>query len=315
MLFHDRFALPRGDQHDVNPAWFERQKQRPVHRHDKSLGDWLAAEVDVLKAFHGARINADEAALSMTNPLSTSPVPALGGYSDDTLAVGNLWRVIIASLIEWPSTRVPEIFTLLSAIAEAPGNLHKGEAVHDQGEKFTWEQFPYFSLSWHENTIADMQPGQICRQYSDPKSVALARNLYLKMKDIEAQLTAKHVLTMNKAMIQLIIQALEKEIDQSDEQLAPDEATGYEQIKLGFHIPAVSFMLKYNGREIYDQVVTKGLRDWKKRQLPDGAREFQNGAERWSFWRRRLEELSQDNVDDEVKAAAQASLEYMSSVV
>ncbi|KAL1586805.1 hypothetical protein WHR41_04593 [Cladosporium halotolerans] len=116
---------------------------------------------------------------------------------------------------------------------------------------------------------------------------------------------------MNKAMIQFIIQALEKEIDQSDERLAPDEATGYDQVKLDFHIPAISFMFKYNKREVYDRVVTKGLGDWKKRQLPDGAKDFQNGAERWSFWRRRLEDLSQRNANDEVKAAARASLEYM----
>lgn len=315
MLFHDRFTSPKADQHDVDPAWFARQRQRSVHKHDPSLRDWLVAEVDALKAFHDAHIIADEAAFSMTHPLSTSSIPALGGYSDDTLAVGDLWRVIIAALLEWPSARVPEIFILLNAIAKAPGNLHKGEAVHNQGEKFTWSQFPYFSLSWHENTIADFQPGQICRPYSNSDSVALARNLYLKMKDIEAQLVAKHVLTMNKAMIQLIIQALEKEIDQSDEQLAPDEATGYDQVKLDFHISVVSFMLKYNGREIYDQVVTKQLRHWTPRHLPDRAREFQNGAERWAFWKRRLEELSRDNADDEVKAAAQASLVYISSSI
>lgn len=284
--------------------------QRPVHRNDPSLRNWLSTEVDALRAFHDAHMNADEAALSMTYPLSNSPVPALGGYSDDILAVDNLWRLIIAALMEWPSTRVPEIFTLLSAIGKAPGNIHKGEAV-DEGVKLTWAQFPYFGLTWNECTGADIQPGQICRQYSDSTLGALARELYLKIKDIEAQLVAKHVLKMNKAMIQFIIQALEKEIDQSDERLAPDEATGYSQVKLDFHIPAISFMFKYNKREVYDQVVTKGLGHWKKRQLPDGAREFQDGAERWSFWRRRLEDLSQSNANDEVKAAARASLEYM----
>ena len=137
----------------------------------------------------------------------------------------------------------------------------------------------------------------------------------MKIKDIEAQLVARHVFRMDRAMIRLIIRALEKEIDQSNEQLAPDKATAYDQVKLDFHIPAVSFMLKYNGREVYDEVVTKGLGDWTRGQLPDEAREFQDGAERWSFWRRRLEELSQGNFDNEVKAAAQASLDYMSSVV
>jgi hypothetical protein len=132
------------------------------------------------------------------------------------------------------------------------------------------------------------------------------------MKDIEAQLVAKHVLGMNKSMIQYIIRALEKQTDHSDEQLAPDEATGYSQVKLDFHIPAISSMFKYNRREIYDQVVQNELRDWTQRQMPNGAREFESGTERWLFWRRRLAELAQGDSDHQVKVAAQAGLEFMS---
>ena len=249
----------------------------------------------------------------MTHPLSVSPVPALGGYSDDILALGNLCRLIIVALLEWPSTLTPKIFILLSAIAKAPGNIHKGEAVAER-KPLTWAHFPYFGMMWHESTGADIQPGQIYRQYSDsPLGALQARTLYLRMKDIEAQLVAEHILPMNKAMVQRIMRTLEKNIDRSDEQIAPDEATGYNQVKLDFHILAVASMFQYNEREVYDRVVAKGLGDWTKRQLPDGAREFSNGAERWSFWKRRLEELSYENSDDEVRAAARASLEYMSS--
>ncbi|KAH6875945.1 hypothetical protein BKA58DRAFT_131945 [Alternaria rosae] len=156
MPFHDRFELPREDEHNVSLAWFERQKKRCVQSHDPSLRDWLVTEVDALKAYHDGHINADEATFSMTHPLSTSPVPALGGYSDHVLALGNLWRVIIAALIEWPSTRAPEIFTLLNAIAKAPGDVHKGEVLDNEGEKLTWAQFPYFGMIWHERTSADI---------------------------------------------------------------------------------------------------------------------------------------------------------------
>jgi hypothetical protein len=312
MLFHDRFNLHEDDQHVVDPAWFKGQKQRRVQNNDPSLRDWLAKEVDAFKAFHDGHMNADEAALTMTRPISTSPVPALGGYSDEILAVGNLWRVIIAALIEWPSATTPDIFALLNAIAKVSDKLHKGEAIDDDGEELTWARFPYFSLTWHESTGADLQPGQICRQYSDSTLLASARRLYLKMKDIEAQLVAKHVLGMNKSMIQYIVRALEKQIDHSDEQLAPDEATGYSQVRLDFHVPAISFIFKYNRREIYDQVVQNGLRDWTQCQLPTGARRFESGAERWLFWRRRLAELAQGDADDQVKVAAQASLEFMS---
>ena len=77
----------------------------------------------------------------------------------------------------------------------------------------------------------------------------------------------------------------------------------------------MSFMSKYNVREVYEQIVTKGLKNWTKRQLPGEARESKSGAERWSYWRKRLEELSRGNADDEVNIAARESLEYMLSEV
>jgi hypothetical protein len=246
-----------------------------------------------LKTFHDGHVIAEKAALSMTHPVSTSPVPDLGGYCDQISAVCNLWQVIISALMEWPSNRVPDIFTLLDAIWKAPGDPHKGEADNGDGDKLTWAQFSYFGFSWYERTRADFQPGQICRRYSDQALLASARKVYLELKDIEARLVAAHVMSLNYRMIHRIIWTLEEEIDQSDEEVAPYEATGDHQIKLDWHIPAVAFMLKYNERALYDKVVTKGLGAWTKGQLAALPRQYQTGTERWSFWKKRLEELSQ----------------------
>jgi hypothetical protein len=310
--FREIFEFPREGQHDVDTAWFERRKQSPVQKNDPSLRDWLVKQVDALKAFHDGHMTAEEAALSMTHPVSVSPVPDLGGYCDQILAVCNLWRVFIPALMEWPSARVPDIFTLLDAIGKAPGDPHKGESDDGDGDKLTWAQFPYFGFSWYERTRADFQPGQICRRYSDPALLASAQKVYLQLKDMEAQLVAAHVMPLNYRMIHRIIWALEKEIDRSDEGVAPCEATGDRQIRLDWHIPAVSFMFKYNERALYEKVVTKGLEDWTKGQLAALPRQYQTGAERWSFWKKRLEELSKGDASDEVKAAAEASLEHMS---
>jgi hypothetical protein len=103
----------------------------------------------------------------MARPLSTSLVPALGGYPDHSLAIGNLWRIFIAVLIEWSSASGPETCTLLNAIAKALGLIHKGGALDDQGKTLMWSSFAYFSTIWHETTGADIQPGQIFRQYCD----------------------------------------------------------------------------------------------------------------------------------------------------
>ncbi|KAF2765292.1 hypothetical protein EJ03DRAFT_331106 [Teratosphaeria nubilosa] len=307
MLFHDRFTLPSGDQLNVHVAWFDKQKQRPVHKDDSTLRGWLAEEVDALQAFRDGQTDVDATASAMTRPISTSSVPAMGGYSDDIVALNTLWQVIIAALVEWPDTRTPDLFALLGAIAKLPSKIHQGEATDDDDKPCTWAGFPYFALNWP----GDVQPGQICRQCPDEASLASARRLYLRVKDLEARLVAKNVIGMSKQTIQSIIRALEKNIDDSDQQLAPDEATAYYQVKLDFHIPAMSFMFRYNGQAIYDQVVRDGLKHWTPRQMPEEARAFEDGAARWSFWKQRLGQLAQGGGDDEVKMAAEATLDSM----
>jgi hypothetical protein len=230
-----------------------------------------------------------------------------GGYSNSILALGLLWLVIITALIEWPSARTPDLLELLGAMAKVPGKIHKGQATNPDGKQLNWNWFPYFAMYWP----GDLQPGQICRQCPDEASLRSSRRLYLRIKDLEAQLLAKHIMGMSRQIVQYIIRSLEKTIDHSDSQIAPNEAAAYAQVKLDFHIPDISYMFMYNGQEIYNQVVRDGLRDLTPHQMPDAAMEFENGAERWSFWKRRLGELAHDAPDDEVKIAAAATLEHM----
>lgn len=58
-----------------------------------------------------------------------------------------------------------------------------------------------------------------------------------------------------------------KKLDQNDEQIAPDDAAGYSQVKLDSHVLALAFMFKYDEGKIYDQVVAKELGDWTRRQF------------------------------------------------
>lgn len=62
--------------------------------------------------------------------------------------------------------------------------------------------------------------------------------------------------------IQDTIRAVEKDIDDSDWRTATNEAAAHDQVKLDFHIPAISFLFRYNAREIYDRVVHDGISDW-----------------------------------------------------
>jgi hypothetical protein len=307
MLFSERFTLPTSSQHNVDPAWFDKQKQRSVDKNDSTLHNCLVEEVDALRAFHGGRANPDETAFAITRPISTSDVPDHGGYSDGILALGTLWLVIITALIDWPSARTPDLFALLDAMTKLLDKIHRGQATDADGIQLNWNGFPYFAMYWPD----DLQPGQICRQCPDEASLGSARRLYLRIKDVEAQLVAKHIMGLNKQVVQYIIRGLEKTIDHSDRQAVPNEAAAFTQVKLDFHIPAISYMFMYNGHEIYGQAVRDGMRDWMPRQMPDAAMEFRNGDERWSFWKRRLGELAHGASDDEVKIAAAATLAYM----
>ena len=220
MPFHDRFMLPGDDRRDADAAWFDKQKQRIVQKNNATLRGWLAQEVNALRAFHDGHASADETAPAITRPVSISPVLDLGGYSDEIFALNTLWIVIIAALVESQIIRTPDLFALLDAIAKVPDKIHNGKAADDSGRQLTWDKSPYFCLNWPD----DLQPGQIWRGCSDEASLASCRRLYLRIKNIEAQLAAKHVLGMSKQMKQYVIRALEKNIDDSDRQVTPDEA-------------------------------------------------------------------------------------------
>jgi hypothetical protein len=311
MQFNERFVLPQDDQLSVDGAWFDARKQRPVQKDDPGLRRCLDSEVDALRDFHDGRTDAVEAAHAITRQISTSPSPDLGGYSDQTIAVTTLWSVIIKALMEWPSARIPDLLKLLSEIGKLPDRLHNGEVIGDRGEKLDWSHFPWFAMAWNDGTTANLQPGQIYLKCPDGEPLVMARRIYLKSKDIEAQLVAQNTLGISKQMIQNIIRALEKDIDQSDEQLASSESTGFTQVKLDFQIPAMCSLFKFNRDKIYKEVVQDGLKDWTPRQIPDEAKQFKDGAERWSFWKRRLGELAEGDFDDQVKVAAKATLDYM----
>ncbi|CAD0088199.1 unnamed protein product [Aureobasidium mustum] len=199
-----QFTLPSDNQHDIDPAWFDKQKQRFVEKNNPTLRNWLIEQVDALKAFHDGDLSADAAAAIMRHPISTSSVPDLGSYSDEAKGV-------------------------------------------------------------------------------DEAELALARRLYLRIRDLEAQLIAKRVIGLGMRRNQYIILALEKNIDDSDRQIATNEATAYEQVKLDFHIPAISFLFKHDARDIYDRVVRDELRDWAPAQLlPESA--GLSGNDDWMSW-------------------------------
>lgn len=311
MQFIGRFTLPQDDQLLVPGAWFDAQKQQPVQKNDPGLRRYLESEIDTLQAFHDGRTDVVEAARDITQPISTSSSPDLGGYSDQTLAVTALWSLVIKALMEWPSSHIPNLLNLLTEIKKLPDNIHGGEVAGDSGDTLGWRHLPWFAMAWNDGTNASLQPGQIYRQCSDEHSLIVARRIYLKSKEIEAQLVAQNILGLSKSMVQNIIRALEKDIDENDSHIASSESAGFTQVKLDFQIPAICSHLNYNRDKLYSEVVENGLKDWTPRQIPAEAKQFKDGSERWAFWEQRLSEIAEGEFDINVKNAAKASLDCM----
>lgn len=92
MPFNSRFTLPPDDQNDIDASWFDKQKHRPVEKHDLTLRGWLNEQVDALRACHDGNISLRTAASIMTHSISTSSVPDVGSYSNDIKGVGTLGR-------------------------------------------------------------------------------------------------------------------------------------------------------------------------------------------------------------------------------
>lgn len=291
MPLHDHYTLPNEDQRTVDPGWFDSQIQRWSSSKHGVLRSWLDEEVKALKAFHDGTTEVEETAHAISRPISTSSVPSLGTYSDESVALTNLWNVLTTALMEWPSVRIPDLFALIGAMGKVPDKIHLGEATDSKGEQqLTWATHPYLGMVWYE--ASSLQPGEIVQQSPDAPALEKARAIFLKQRDIEAQLWAKHFIGQDEDRImKYIIRALEGTPDKS---VPRDNVTAHEQIRLEFHVPAVGSWMQYAGPEIYKHVG-----------------ENEGGMQRWTLWEKRLQDIAEQESDERTKAAAASALKHM----
>jgi hypothetical protein len=181
------FALLPEDIASVPHQWFEAQLSR--HPKDVVHKICLEAEVAALEDFHDCKTNIDEAAKAITYPISNSSIQDLGGYSDDAIALCHLWNLVINALIEWPSSRTPDLVGLLSAMSKVTDPIHWGQLLNDHDEyQCPWSQLPYLTMYWRDDFW--MTPGQISRRVTDAAGRSHARAVHVKQQDVEAQLVA-----------------------------------------------------------------------------------------------------------------------------
>lgn len=170
----------------IDEQWFEAQ----LKRYEKSAyKECYGEEVAALKDFYNGKTNAEQAATAITQPISKSPIQDLGGYSDDAVALSQLWNLLRNALIEWPSSRTPDLVALLLAMTKVTDPIHRGELLDDAGEKpEPWAELPFFYMVWSDPFWRT--PGQIARQSKDAASRKHECKVYIKQQDVEARLVA-----------------------------------------------------------------------------------------------------------------------------
>ena len=173
----------------IDEQWFEVELKRYKNNAYKEC---YGEEVAALKDFYNGKTNAEQAATAITQPISKSPIQESGGYSDDAVALSQLWTLLKNALIEWPSSCTPDLVALLSAMTKVTDAIHCGELLDDVGEKpEPWAELPWFRMIWSDAFWRT--PGQIARQAKDAATRRHECEVYIKQQDVEARLVAARI--------------------------------------------------------------------------------------------------------------------------
>jgi hypothetical protein len=180
------YTLFPEDSSRMDELWFKPQLDRHVHNPYEAC---YTEEVAALKDFYDGKTNAEHTADAITQPISRSSIQDLGDYSDDAVALCQMWSLMKRALIEWPASRTADLVALLSAITKVTNSIHRGELLDDDDEEpRTWAELPWFHMVWSDAFWRT--PGQIARQAINETSRKHECEVYIKQQDVEARLVA-----------------------------------------------------------------------------------------------------------------------------
>jgi hypothetical protein len=143
----------------IDEHWFQSQLNRYEKNAYKACYE---EEVAALQAFYNGETGIEQAATAITRPITNSPIHDLGGYSDDAVAICQLWSLFRCALIEWPQSRTADLVALLSATTRVTDLIHRGKLLDDDDEKpLSWAEHPFFQIfGEHQGRSQDKPPMQ-----------------------------------------------------------------------------------------------------------------------------------------------------------
>lgn len=256
----------------------------------------MSDEVGVLKTYHDGESTVEEAAHAITRPISDSPVPDFSHeYYPGEVKVCRLWDLFTDALVDWPSSRTPDLIALLAAILKIPDPIHLGQVLDYGGsdKPALWcDVFGLFHMTWYDGQWEE--PEDIAARSQDAASWKHERALYVRKQDIEAQLVAAGLFKGRFVLI-YFMKTLETQPSQPDRRM-----------EMTFRVPAAACWMKRHGAGIHADLFENG-----SKVAQASGMHFLQPAERWSLWKDRFSEVAKDGPDDFTRHEAEAALGYM----
>ena len=227
-------------------------------------------EAQALKDYYHKKTNAKEAAQAITRPIEESKDPGANLY--------RLWGLLVDALVELPTTQIPALIQLLDAIQQLPEpDLTDRLTENTPADGFLWRKLPGFGHMWADGHKRDDWRRTLA--VSDPTNRAQLRVEHVRKAEIEARLAVADVGGI----------PLDWGYDCIADALESHDAV------LDFEIPAAAEWIAIAGKRLHAGAVD-GEESWALERRRDCGKECKSmSLKRWSFWEKRLEELSRQS--------------------
>lgn len=296
----------------IPDSWFDRQRSRYLPM-EEFLVALEAQWIQVLQAYQGGTMTAEQAAPAITQTISDLPVSTLGTQTDEPDPLMHLWTLFKDALVEWPTNWTPNLIALLLAISKVPNSIYRDGSIHDDdGAPYTWQRLPAIYMVWHDDHW--MQPCQIAWRCVDESDRARARDVYIKQQDVASRLVAVGIFPQH-IRFWTIVFVLEMDRSPQDKTQESNKGELSELLQADFHLPAVARWMRYN-KDMISQAITTGeleRQTWREISLMHKKPELR--AKRWLFWKERLKEFAQDGPDELVRSAACEALGHLEDII
>ena len=266
-------------QTQIDDAWFDAQIAPDDDPDEGNPRD----EVQALKEYYYKKTTAEQAASAIVQPVLNS--------SDPDEELYPLWNLLIEALIEWPEAQIPALIQLLSAMEELPEPDVTGWPKKPWQGRPVWRKLYQFNYCWYD-FLASFR----FESDRDPARRAKEQPRYIRAAEIGARL---HMADICDLPLDWGYQCCSDALESSS-------------AVLGFQIPAAAKWILIAGGLMYKEAMAGVEYIYLKHQSHDlGWNSKVMDRERWMFWEKRMEEMTES---PETRDAAKPAVEHMKAL-